>query len=85
MRPRLGEALPSPAVSAFAQASGDQARRLDALGVGVGVGLVMLSALARLEPLMVYYGVLDRAPMGRNEGQSPEPWFRRHDEYAAAG
>jgi predicted metal-binding membrane protein len=33
-------------VSAFAQASGEQTRRVDALQVGVGVGLVMLSALA---------------------------------------
>jgi predicted metal-binding membrane protein len=33
-------------MSAFAQASGDQARRVDALQVGVGVGLVVLSAAA---------------------------------------
>jgi predicted dithiol-disulfide oxidoreductase (DUF899 family) len=24
---------------------------------------------------------LDRAPLGRNEGDPPELWFRRHDEY----
>ncbi len=36
-----------------------------------------------LEPLMVYYALLDRVPMGRNEGDPFEPWFRRHDEYAA--
>ena len=34
-----------------------------------------------LEPLMAYYGVLDRAPKGRNEGDPPEMWIRRHDEY----
>ena len=34
-----------------------------------------------LEPVMGYYGLLDRAPMGRNEGDPPELWFRRHDEY----
>jgi predicted dithiol-disulfide oxidoreductase (DUF899 family) len=34
-----------------------------------------------LEPLMGYYGVLDRAPLGRNEGDPPEYWFRRRDEY----
>lgn len=34
-----------------------------------------------LEPVMGYYGVLDRAPFGRNEGDPPEFWFRRHDEY----
>jgi predicted dithiol-disulfide oxidoreductase (DUF899 family) len=42
-----------------------------------------------LEPAMAYYGLLDRTPMGRNEGEqlahgrhdSPEFWLRRHDEY----
>ena len=34
-----------------------------------------------LEPLMAYYFVLDRAPFGRNEGDPPEFWLRRHDEY----
>ena len=34
-----------------------------------------------LEPVMGYYGLLDRAPLGRNEGDPPEFWFRRHDEY----
>jgi len=31
---------------------------------------------------MVYYGILDRAPSGRDEGDPPDPsWIRRHDEY----
>ncbi len=34
-----------------------------------------------LEPLMGYYFLLDRAPKGRNEGDPPEFWVRRHDEY----
>jgi predicted dithiol-disulfide oxidoreductase (DUF899 family) len=34
-----------------------------------------------LEVLMGYYQLLDRAPFGRNEGQPPEVWMRRHDEY----
>jgi predicted dithiol-disulfide oxidoreductase (DUF899 family) len=34
-----------------------------------------------LEAVMAYYGLLDRAPMGRNEGDPPEFWLRRHDEY----
>jgi predicted dithiol-disulfide oxidoreductase (DUF899 family) len=38
-----------------------------------------------LEPLMAYYGLLDRTPFGRNEGDPPEMWFRRHDEYGEAG
>ena len=34
-----------------------------------------------LEVLMGYYPLLDRAPFGRNEGDPPEVWMRRHDEY----
>jgi len=33
------------------------------------------------EFLMGYYPILDRVPMGRNEGDPPEFWLRRHDEY----
>jgi predicted dithiol-disulfide oxidoreductase (DUF899 family) len=34
-----------------------------------------------LDVLMGYYQWLDRAPKGRNEGDPPELWIRRHDEY----
>jgi len=34
------------------------------------------------EFLMDYYPLLDRAPKGRNEGDPPRVWMRRHDEYA---
>jgi len=34
-----------------------------------------------LEPLLGYYALLDRAPRGRNEGDPPDFWIRRHDEY----
>jgi predicted dithiol-disulfide oxidoreductase (DUF899 family) len=38
-----------------------------------------------LEPVMVYYGLLDRVPRGRDEGEPPDPtWMRRHDEFVAA-
>jgi predicted dithiol-disulfide oxidoreductase (DUF899 family) len=30
---------------------------------------------------MGYYGLLDRAPMGRNEDGNQPFWLRRHDEY----
>ena len=30
---------------------------------------------------MTYYGFLDRAPLGRNEGDAPMRWLRRHREY----
>jgi predicted dithiol-disulfide oxidoreductase (DUF899 family) len=35
-----------------------------------------------LEFLMGYYPILDRAPKGRDEADSPQLWLRRHDEYA---
>jgi predicted dithiol-disulfide oxidoreductase (DUF899 family) len=34
-----------------------------------------------LEFLMGYYGILDRAPKGRDEGEAWQHWIRRHDEY----
>jgi predicted dithiol-disulfide oxidoreductase (DUF899 family) len=37
-----------------------------------------------LEPAMGYYGLLDRTPVGRDEGPSRPFWLRRHDEYEAA-
>jgi predicted dithiol-disulfide oxidoreductase (DUF899 family) len=33
------------------------------------------------EFLMDFYAILDRAPMGRDEGGQPMSWLRRHDEY----
>jgi predicted dithiol-disulfide oxidoreductase (DUF899 family) len=43
------------------------------------------SATARgLEPVMVYYGILDRVPRGRDEGDPADPtWIRRHDEFVS--
>ena len=38
-----------------------------------------------LEPMMVSYGVLDRVPRGRDEGDPADPmWMRRHNEFANA-
>lgn len=34
-----------------------------------------------VEFLMPYYGFLDRAPRGRDEGDDWQLWIRRHDEY----
>jgi len=34
-----------------------------------------------LEFLMGYYGILDRAPKGRDERDASQTWLRRHDEY----
>jgi predicted dithiol-disulfide oxidoreductase (DUF899 family) len=33
------------------------------------------------EFLMGHYAILDRAPKGRDEGDQPMSWLRRHDEY----
>jgi predicted dithiol-disulfide oxidoreductase (DUF899 family) len=38
-----------------------------------------------VEFLMGYYGILDRAPKGRDEGEAWQVWIRRHDEYDLAG
>jgi predicted dithiol-disulfide oxidoreductase (DUF899 family) len=37
-----------------------------------------------LEPAMAFYGLLDRAPKGRDEGGDQPFWLRRHDEYRGA-
>jgi predicted dithiol-disulfide oxidoreductase (DUF899 family) len=37
-----------------------------------------------LEFMLGFYGFLDRAPKGRDEGDPPEMWIRRHDEYEDA-
>jgi predicted dithiol-disulfide oxidoreductase (DUF899 family) len=34
-----------------------------------------------VEFLMGYYGILDHAPKGRDEGDEWQVWIRRHDEY----
>jgi predicted dithiol-disulfide oxidoreductase (DUF899 family) len=36
------------------------------------------------EFLMGFYAILDRAPKGRDEGDQPMSWLRRHDEYESA-
>jgi len=47
-----------------------------------GTVYLTYSTTARgLEFMMGYYGFLDRAPLGRNEGDPPQMWMRRHDEY----
>jgi predicted dithiol-disulfide oxidoreductase (DUF899 family) len=39
------------------------------------------SAGRGVEFLMGYYGILDRTPRGRDEGEGFQLWIRRHDEY----
>jgi predicted dithiol-disulfide oxidoreductase (DUF899 family) len=43
-----------------------------------------LTTARGLEPAMGYYGLLDRTPIGRHEGEAAREqvlWLRRHDEY----
>jgi predicted dithiol-disulfide oxidoreductase (DUF899 family) len=61
-----------PGMSVFAR-SGDE------------VYLAYETTARGLEPVMVYYGVLDLVPCGRDEGEPADPsWIRRRDEFAAA-
>ncbi len=49
------------------------------------VYLTYASTARGLEVVMTYYGILDRTPRGRAEGEPAYPtWMRRHDEFAAA-
>ncbi len=61
-----------PGLSVFTKSAGD-------------VYLTYSSSARGLEPVMVYYGILDRVPRGRDEGEPADPtWIRRHDEFASA-
>lgn len=87
------EAGAPPVVSEVSAACGTdpagyltEAPGLNAFALADGVVYHTYASTARgLEPLMGYYYVLDRAPMGRNEGDPPEFWLRRHDEYGRIG
>jgi predicted dithiol-disulfide oxidoreductase (DUF899 family) len=47
-----------------------------------GTVYLTYSTTARgLEFMIGYYGFFDRTPLGRNEGDAPMRWMRRHDEY----
>jgi predicted dithiol-disulfide oxidoreductase (DUF899 family) len=50
---------------------------------GQEVFLTYSTTARGLEPVMVYYGILDLVPRGRDEGEPPDPsWIVRHDEFA---
>jgi predicted dithiol-disulfide oxidoreductase (DUF899 family) len=83
------EAGAPPAVEQNARSSGTDATGYLTQGPGFsafalddGVVYQTYGTTARgLEFLMGYYGILDRAPKGRDEGDGARPWIRRHDEY----
>jgi predicted dithiol-disulfide oxidoreductase (DUF899 family) len=57
---------------------------LSTFALDAGVVYHTYSTTARgLEFMMGYYGLLDRAPLGRNEGETAQHWMRRHDEYGS--
>jgi predicted dithiol-disulfide oxidoreductase (DUF899 family) len=78
-----------PTVKQMAEASGTGVARyvaeapgLSAYTLSDGVVYRTYVTTARgLEPMMGYYSLLDRTPMGRNEVDSGFFWLRRHDEY----
>ena len=88
LRPFLGDETP-PIVEQNAESCGTDVAAYVAEGPGLSayalsdgtVYRTYVSTARGLEPAMAYYGLLDRAPMGRNEGDSPVFWLRRHDEY----
>ena len=58
---------------------------MSAFALEGGVVYHTYSAYARgLDVLMGFYQWFDRAPKGRNEGDPPQFWLRRHDEYGDA-
>ena len=90
MRPML-EATTGPLAEAAASVGTTpaeftkQAPGMSAFALSDGVVYHTYSAYARgLDSLWGVYQWLDRAPKGRNEGDPPQLWMRRHDEYEEA-
>jgi predicted dithiol-disulfide oxidoreductase (DUF899 family) len=89
LRPFLESGSAPPVVDQMAAACGTDAAGylqegpvFNAFALEDGVVYQTYSTHARgLEFMLGYYGFLDRAPEGRNEGDTAEHWLRRHDEY----
>ena len=89
IKPMIEAGMP-PIVDHLASASGTdvvgyltEAPGFSAFVLDEGAVYHAYSTTARgLEFLMGYYPILDRAPKGRDEVDSPQLWLRRHDEYA---
>jgi predicted dithiol-disulfide oxidoreductase (DUF899 family) len=88
LRPFLEGEIP-PVVKRNAESCGTDVAAYVSEGPGLSVyalsdGTVYrtyVSTARGLEPAMAYYGLLDRTPVGRNEGDSAVAWLQRHDEY----
>lgn len=87
-RPAIRDSLPSAAIG-FADMTGTTVDGYFSEGHGVstfalddGTVYHCYSSYARgTEFLMGFYPILDRAPLGRDEGDQAMSWLRRHDEY----
>jgi predicted dithiol-disulfide oxidoreductase (DUF899 family) len=88
LRPFLEGAIPA-AVTQNAESSGTDVAGYVTEGPGLSAYALSDGTVYRtyvptargLEPAMAYYGLLDRTPMGRDEGGEQTFWIRRHDEY----
>jgi predicted dithiol-disulfide oxidoreductase (DUF899 family) len=91
LKPFLEGELPQ-AVEQNAEACGVDAATYVAEGPGLSAYILSDATVYRtyvttargLEPAMVYYGLLDRTAIGRNEEGEQLFWMRRHDEYGPA-
>lgn len=89
LKPFLESGAIPPAVEENARACGTDVAHYVTEGPGLSVyaksdGTVYrtyVTSARGLEPAMGFYGLLDRAPMGRNEEGEETFWLRRHDEY----
>ena len=87
LRPFLDGEIP-PTVKQMAERSGTDVAGYVTEGPGLSayalsdgtVYRTYVTSARGLEPAMAYYGLLDRVPRGRDEGDEPF-WLRRHDEY----
>jgi predicted dithiol-disulfide oxidoreductase (DUF899 family) len=92
LRPFLEGEIP-PAVTHNAESCGVDAATYVTEGPGLSAYALSDGTVYRtyvttargLEPAMAYYGLLDRTPMGRDEGGDRPFWLRRHDEYETTG
>jgi predicted dithiol-disulfide oxidoreductase (DUF899 family) len=88
LKPFLEGEVP-PAVEPLARACGTDVAGYVTEGPGLSAYALSDGTVYRtyvttargLEPVMGYYGLLDRTPMGRNEQGEQVFWLRRHDEY----
>ena len=91
LKPFLEGEIP-PAVKQMAERSGTDVAAYVSEGPGLSAYALSNGTVHRtyvttargLEPAMAYYGLLDRAPMGRHEEGEETFWIRRHDEYEIA-